>query len=166
MTLILTSTVAFRILLSVTSYSIAELAAAGGVSRRTVRFYVQRGLLLPPEGLGRGARYTGRHLARLLQIKGWQEQAVPLEEIRDRLQHEGEVRGPARRTPAERQRREDRTWQVQAIAAAPGAGWFRQPLAPGFELHVAAGTQPLTAQQLAALAGALTDIVKNGGEEE
>jgi DNA-binding transcriptional MerR regulator len=126
------------------SYSIAELAAAGGVSRRTVRFYVQRGLLPPPGSLGRGARYTDEHLARLIAIKGWQEQGVPLEEIRDR--------------PA----------QPRGVEAAPGpgTGWFRQPLAPGFELHVAAGRQPLSAQQLAALAGALVDIVNDGGEEE
>ena len=67
------------------SYSIGSLAAAAGVSRRTVRFYVQRALLPPPEGLGRGAHYTGDHLACLLQIKGWQEQGVPLDEIHARL---------------------------------------------------------------------------------
>ena len=90
-------------------------------------------------------------------------------EIRARLADDSEPREPSRgKTPAYRRpgRGESITWQVQAIAAAPGAGWFRQPLAPGFELHVAAGTRPLTARQLAALAGALADIVKNGGEEE
>jgi hypothetical protein len=38
--------------------SIGELADATGVSRRTVRFYVQRGLIDPPVGLGRASHYT------------------------------------------------------------------------------------------------------------
>jgi DNA-binding transcriptional MerR regulator len=153
----------------VADFSIAELAGAGGVTRRTIRFYVQRGLLPPPDGLGRGARYTANHLARLLEIKGWQEQAVPLAEIRERLQDDSERResstdtAPGLKRPG---RGESTTWQVQAITGAPGAGWFRQPLAPGFELHVAAGRRPLSARQLAALSGALADIVKNGGEKE
>ncbi|MBA2355458.1 MAG: MerR family DNA-binding transcriptional regulator, partial [Acidobacteria bacterium] len=38
-------------------YAIGDLAALGGVSRRTVRYYVQGGLIPPPEGLGRGNHY-------------------------------------------------------------------------------------------------------------
>ena len=33
-------------------YAIGELADLGGISRRTVRYYVQEGLLPPPRGLG------------------------------------------------------------------------------------------------------------------
>jgi DNA-binding transcriptional MerR regulator len=158
------------------SYSIADLAAAGGVSRRTVRFYVQRGLLPPPGSLGRGARYTTAHLARLLEIKAWQEQGVPLEEIRGRLQDAQPDRPAAGAEhlaarddrPAHRlslERAEPATPTADALSGLPGSGWFRQPLARGFELHVAAAVRPLTAQQLAALAAALRDIVNNGGEE-
>ena len=50
-------------------YSIAEFAERGGVTRRTVRYYVQRGLLDPPEGAGRGARYTDAHLRRLERVR-------------------------------------------------------------------------------------------------
>ena len=35
-------------------YNIDELADLGGVSRRTVRYYVQEGLLPAPLGVGRG----------------------------------------------------------------------------------------------------------------
>ncbi len=144
-----------------TSYSISELGDAAGVSRRTVRFYVQRGLLPPPEGLGRSACYTGRHLARLLQIKAWQEQGVPLEEIRERLSGEG-ARRPAPRV----QDREARVHALQELTHAPGTAWFRQPLAAGIELHVGGGRRPLSAPQLAALAAELARILEQEEEKE
>src|SRR6266404_5771758 len=65
------------------NYSIVELAELGGVSRRTVRYYVQESLLPPPLGVGRGRHYGSEHLARLLAVKAMQEQGMTLEEIRD-----------------------------------------------------------------------------------
>jgi len=53
--------------------SIGELADAAGVSRRAVRFYVQRGLLPPPATRGRGAHYEAAHVERLRQILRLQE---------------------------------------------------------------------------------------------
>ena len=151
------------------TYSIGSLAAAAGVSRRTVRFYVQRELLPPPEGLGRGAHYTAEHLARLLQIKGWQEQGVPLGEIRARLRHAASAplrppgpTGPGACGTARSIGRRDPRGVEQH---APGSAWFRQPLVAGFELHVAAARPPLTARQLATLASTLNQILENGAEE-
>lgn len=62
-------------------YGIEELADRAGVSRRTVRYYVQRGLLPAPTGLGRGKHYTEGHLARLVQVRDLQEGGVGLAEI-------------------------------------------------------------------------------------
>ena len=66
-------------------YGIKELAELGGVTRRTVRYYVQRGLLPTPLGTGRGPHYTPAHLERLIQIRQLQETGVPLAEIAARL---------------------------------------------------------------------------------
>src|SRR5437660_10607797 len=66
-------------------YGIAELAERGGVTRRTVRYYVQRGLLPTPLGTGRGPHYTSAHLERLIHIRKLQEAGVPLAEITARL---------------------------------------------------------------------------------
>lgn len=52
--------------------TVSELADAAGVTRRAIRFYVQRGLLLPPHSRGRGARYGSTHLERLQQIQALQ----------------------------------------------------------------------------------------------
>lgn len=148
------------------TFSIGSLADAAGVSRRTVRFYVQGGLLEPPVGLGRGAHYTEAHLARLMQIKSWQEQGVPLEAIRARLQERAlPPRGAGRRE----QRRADAAASpapnVTPGAAVPGRAWMRQPLLADYELHVAGNRSALSAAQLAALARALRDIVEKGDTE-
>jgi len=148
------------------SYSIGDLSAAAGVSRRTLHFYVQRRLLPPPLGRGRGARYTDEHLARLLEIKGWQEQGVPLDEILGRFEvasagigvAPGKWKVAARPLPS--------SAPAAVSSDAPGTRWFRQPLVAGFELHVAGGRQPLTARQLAILSRALGEILNDGGEEQ
>lgn len=59
-----------------------ELADRAGVSIRTVRYYIQQGLLAAPESRGPGAHYTEEHLERLLLIKRLQREHLPLAEIR------------------------------------------------------------------------------------
>src|SRR5215510_12708077 len=66
-------------------YAIGDLADLGGVSRRTVRYYVQEGLLPQPLGLGRGNHYGEEHLAQLLRVKRLQEAGRTLDEIRAEL---------------------------------------------------------------------------------
>ena len=62
-------------------HDIAELATLGGVSRRTVRYYVQRGLLPAPTGTGRGKHYTQAHVERLVFVRQQQEAGIPLDRI-------------------------------------------------------------------------------------
>lgn len=62
-------------------YSIKELSELGGVSRRTIRYYVQRGLLPTPTGTGRGKHYTQRHLELLIEIRRRQEAGDSLSTI-------------------------------------------------------------------------------------
>ena len=62
------------------------LAAAADVSTRTVRYYIQQGLLPAPESRGPGAHYGSEHLARLKVIKRLQREHLPLSEIRRRLE--------------------------------------------------------------------------------
>jgi DNA-binding transcriptional MerR regulator len=66
-------------------YNIETLARLSGLTRRTIRYYVQRGLLKPPQGGGRGAYYTDEHLQRLEKIRKWSEQGVPLIHMRRML---------------------------------------------------------------------------------
>ena len=61
--------------------TLAELAEASGLPARTIRFYIARGLLEGPVKAGRGAVYTGEHLARLEKIKALQSKGLMLSEI-------------------------------------------------------------------------------------
>jgi DNA-binding transcriptional MerR regulator len=76
-----------------TELSIAELADAAAVSPRTVRFYVQQGLLPPPEGAGRGSHYTPAHRETLRRIAEYQRAGYSLDAIRRLLK--GETLAPS-----------------------------------------------------------------------
>jgi len=69
-----------------TTLDLAELSARAGVSTRTVRYYIQQGLLPAPESRGPGAHYGGEHLDRLHLIRRLQREHLPLAEIRRRLE--------------------------------------------------------------------------------
>ena|SRR5688572_3608111 len=68
------------------TYDLNELSAAAGVTTRTVRYYVQQGLLPSPGTRGPGTRYERAHLDRLQLIRRLQRQHLPLAEIRHRLE--------------------------------------------------------------------------------
>jgi DNA-binding transcriptional MerR regulator len=108
---------------------VEDLAERGGVSRRTVRYYVQRGLLPAPLGFGRGKHYTAAHLATLVQIRELQEAGVALTDIALRLAGKEPTRAPE--------------------PAVSQSTWTRVLLAAGVELHVQG--RRLSEQQVAAL---------------
>ena len=63
------------------SYKLEELARHAGVSARTVRYYVQRGLLPPPAFRGKDSAYEDEHLVRLRAIRRLQDVFLPLDAI-------------------------------------------------------------------------------------
>lgn len=70
----------------VRDYSLQELSEATGVQMRTIRLYLEHGLLAGPSSMGRGARYGQADLERLLLIRDMRErEGLPLKEIRHRL---------------------------------------------------------------------------------
>ena len=70
--------------------NLTELVEHTGVSLRTVRYYIQQGLVPGPDGLGPKSTYNEGHIARLRLIRAWQEEFLPLAEIRSRLESLGE----------------------------------------------------------------------------
>jgi len=124
-------------------WKLSELAEAVGVSPRTVRYYVQRGLLPAPPFKGPDTVYGEEHLLRLKAIRVLQARFLPLDAIQvelARLDAEG-IRAlaetesatvpplPGPRPPP-------------AVAPPPeppahSTGWRRWELAPGLELHLA-----------------------------
>ncbi len=68
------------------AYDLAELSGRARVTPRTVRYYIQQGLLPAPISTGPGAKYGGGHLDRLRLIRRLQQGHLPLAEIRRRLE--------------------------------------------------------------------------------
>jgi DNA-binding transcriptional MerR regulator len=67
------------------TFDIQGLVNASGVPRRTIYFYVQQGLLPPPQGAGLAAYYTPAHLLRLQLIPVLRGEGLRLDEIRRRF---------------------------------------------------------------------------------
>jgi len=101
-------------------YGVQDLADLADVSRRTVRYYVQEGLIPAPLGVGRGRHYGRAHLERLLQVKALQAAGRTLDDVRAAFADGGSAPRANRETPAPER-----------------SVWRRLQLAPGVELHVA-----------------------------
>ena len=158
------------------SLDLTELADRAGVSVRTVRYYIQQGLLPKPEARGPGAHYKEEHLDRLLLIKRLQKEHLPLAEIRRAIES-GAAETTAPRSardyvrsvlgkPAELTIRESSPPMIFS-APAPAeelpctrAQWERITLAPDIELHI---RRPLTRaanKQVDRLIDAARDILR------
>jgi Ca-activated chloride channel family protein len=68
------------------TYKIDELARAAGISARTVRYYVQRGLLPAAVFRGKDTAYGHEHLVRLRAVRRLQEAYLPLDAIAAELE--------------------------------------------------------------------------------
>ncbi len=62
-------------------FTLEELGVLSGLTPRTIRFYVQKGLVDRPEGATKGSYYLARHLEQLLRVKKWHEAGLSLEGI-------------------------------------------------------------------------------------
>jgi DNA-binding transcriptional MerR regulator len=111
-------------------YSADELVTLAGVPRRTLRYYIQLGLIDRPIGETRAAYYTWQHLRQLLEVRRLTEQGFSLERVQALL-----ARG-----------------DEPPSAAAPRAGSITVQshvrLAEGVELVIDPGRARLTPEQL------------------
>ncbi|MBR4746307.1 MAG: MerR family transcriptional regulator, partial [Desulfovibrio sp.] len=64
-------------------FTLEELSILSGVSPRTIRYYMQKGLMDKPEGATRGSYYLAGHLEQLLLVKRWQAAGLSLERIQE-----------------------------------------------------------------------------------
>jgi DNA-binding transcriptional MerR regulator len=107
------------------AFSLETLAALSGVSERTIRYYITRGLLPGPVRGGRGAFYTEVHLRRLQEIREQQRRGFTLTAI-ERL---------ATAAEAAEQLPEPETWLSYKIA-------------PDLIVQVRGGTSPWRVRQV------------------
>jgi DNA-binding transcriptional MerR regulator len=63
-------------------HTLEELSTLVDIPKRTVRYYVENGVVDRPEGVKKGAYYTQKHVEQLLEIKKWQKAGLSLERIK------------------------------------------------------------------------------------
>jgi DNA-binding transcriptional MerR regulator len=132
-------------------YLIEELCALTGFPRRTIRYYVQNGLIDPPAGRGRGGFYAEEVLQRLLKIRKLQEQGLRMDAVAAALSREEADAGP--HVPA-----------AAVPAREPSRGiWTRYEVVPGVEVHVSGEIGEETAEKISEGIGFLKSILKGGG---
>ena len=115
-----------------TTYTLDQLCALTDMTKRTVRYYMQLGLVDRPVGETRAAHYTPKHLEQLLQIRKLADAGVSLERIREVLAG-GDSPVP------------DRVRQPGAISVLSHVF-----LAPGVELQIDPQAAGLSPEQLRA----------------
>ena len=126
---------------------LAKLAAQTGVSRRTIRYYISRGLMEGPLRRGRNAVYGRQHLDRLAKIQELQRSGLTLKEVANVLAGKG----------------------PRKVAPRPSS-WWRYPVTHDVEVLVSATVSPWRNRQvrraLARLAAELTAREKEREDDD
>ena len=153
-------------------FTIGELESASGISRRTIYFYVQQGILPPPTGAGLAARYHSAHLDRLRAIPRFRAIGWRLDQIRDYFTRHSEdaiarvARGDAlsERLLSPEAAPGTRTEETTSLVRRPSY-LARYSLAPGVDLLVERDVPPDLAERvdrLLARAGEIFDVHTRG----
>lgn len=71
-------------------YSIEQLEELTGFARRTIRFYIQQGLVEAPFGARKTPRYTQQHVEQLLKIRQYKDAGLNLKRIAQLLNFSNE----------------------------------------------------------------------------
>ena len=108
--------------------AIDELCTLVDLPRRTVRYYIQEGLVDRPAGAKRGAYYTRRHVEQLMTIRTWQRAGLSLERIRELVSGDGETSSPL---PPPRARRPGDVTLRTHVTLAPGVELVIDPQEAG-----------------------------------
>ena len=99
---------------------LADLARLSGVSPRTIRLYITKGLVPGPLRAGRKAAYGAEHLSALKSIRTMQDRGLTLLEIRQRLTSRSD--GPELPEP-ERWTSYELAPDVKVVVRGDAGGW-------------------------------------------
>jgi DNA-binding transcriptional MerR regulator len=129
-------------------FTLDELCALTGLAKRTVRYYVQIGLVERPEGETRAARYGQRHLEQLLAIRRWTQDGLSLEKIRELLAGAGQP------VPS----RPDRAGTIEV--------WSHLVVAEGVEVRLNPAMSQLSPEQVRRFFAAVTSAYRQLQQED
>lgn len=116
--------------MDIKTFPLDELCRLTGFTRRTVRYYIQLGLVSRPIGEARAARYSREHLGQLLRIRELSAAGISLERIREVLSGKEAPVPPRPRRPGDVEVRS------------------HIHIAPGIEMQIDPGEAGLNPEQL------------------
>jgi DNA-binding transcriptional MerR regulator len=131
------------------TFTLDEIAALAELPRRTVRYYIQSGLIDRPQGIGKGAYYTQQHVEQLLIVRKWQLAGLSLERIGEVLKQQAS--GPLPPTPR-------RAGTVEV--------WSHLVVADGVEVTLEPGRAGLKPEQVRAFFRGVTRLYEQLQESE
>jgi DNA-binding transcriptional MerR regulator len=131
------------------TFSLNEIASLAELPRRTIRYYIQSGLVDRPQGVGKGAYYTSHHVEQLLFVRKWQLAGLSLERIGELLKQQ--TSGPLPPTP-----RRAGTIEV----------WSHLVVADGVEVTLEPGRARLNPEQVRAFFRGVTQVYEQLNESE
>ena len=131
------------------TFTLDEIAALAELPRRTVRYYIQTGLIDRPQGVGKGAFYTQHHIEQLVLVRKWQLAGLSLDKIGDVLKQQAS--GPLPPTP-----RRSGTVEV----------WSHLVVAEGLEVNLEPGRAGLSPEQVRAFFRGVTQLYQQVQEIE
>ena len=135
-------------------FGLDEVCTLTALSKRTVRYYIQIGLVDRPLGSKRGAYYVQRHIDQLMTIRRWRDAGVSLERVRQLMG----TKDPQDLLPPPIRRK-----------AGAVEVWSHVVLGDGLELHIEPGLAGLCPEQVRALAREVmrvTDEIKHGTQSD
>ena len=131
------------------TFTLDKIASLAELPRRTVRYYIQTGLVDRPQGLGKGAFYTQHHVEQLVLVRKWQLAGLSLDKIGDVLKQQAS--GPLPPTP-----RRSGTVEV----------WSHLVVAEGVEVNLEPGRAGLSPEQVRAFFRGVTELYQQVQEIE
>lgn len=131
------------------TFTLEEIATLAGLPRRTVRYYIQSGVIDRPQGIGKGAFYTQRHVEQLLLVRKWQLAGLSLERIGELIRNQSN--GPLPPTP-----RQAGTVEV----------WSHLVVANGIEITMEPGRAGMSPEQVRAFFRSVMQLYEQLHESE
>ncbi|MGD9899380.1 MAG: MerR family transcriptional regulator [Calditrichaceae bacterium] len=123
-------------------YTIEQLSDLSGYSRRTIRYYIQQGLLEPPAGRGRGGFYYDSHVQKLHEIRANQEQGIKLAAMQELSKTD----------------LENSPESIRDI-------WVRYQIIPGIEIHIKRSVEEREGRRITELIRVVKSIIKGDKNE-
>ncbi len=131
------------------AFTLDDISALAELPRRTVRYYIQSGLIDRPQGVGKGAYYTQSHVEQLLLVRKWQLAGLSLERIGELLKQQ--AAGPLPPTPR-------RAGTVEV--------WSHLVISDGVELNLEPSRAGLSPEQIRAFFRAVTQAYEQIDQNE